>query len=248
MTTAVLVIGLSFILAYIQNILPNKNIWIGGFDTKSSCDLVSNSGSAIENAFNIDLRSPLRLSFGAAKGIDVVWDLVVGQGGRLLLAWVSYKVFMDGLARLLETSAVSYNLYTLITFNTSSLMSTWQSTKEIFETRGWRGKCFLAWFSISTIYVLGFSTLLSAATGYVSPSTIGFRMQDQNFLAQDSDALTSCFTIAKGSLIGLPDMKIIRGPPIHVFDPTSRQGHLSDSSLVAERLNVSTKLTRDYYT
>lgn len=213
------IIALSILLRHIKGFLPHQDEQFGQLmSNDSSCDLVSPSGSAMENAFKIDLRSPLHLSFGAAKGIDVIWDLVVGQGGRLLLAWVSYIVFMDGLVRLLETSAVPYHLYCSITLNTSSLITTWQSLKIVFTAHGWRAKAFLAWFAIATTYVLGFSTLLSAATGYVSPSTIGYRMADQNFLKQNSEELRSCYIVYNGSLVGLEENTIVPGPPISTFD------------------------------
>lgn len=81
------------------------------------------------------------------------------------MAWISYKVFMDGLTRITEQSPISYNLYACLTFSTTSLFSTYYALKAVFFSKGWRSKCFLLWFGISTIYVLGFPTLISATAG-----------------------------------------------------------------------------------
>ena len=130
--TAFSLAALSTLLVQIGRLIPPTSDYIDGttFDDHFgyrilsgpiSCDLVSTNASAFEQAFRIDLRSSSQLSFATAKFIDVIWDLIIGQGGRLLLAWISYIVFMDGLARLMETSVVSYRLYTSIVFETSSL-------------------------------------------------------------------------------------------------------------------------------
>ena len=56
-----------------------NNSYIG--DEATSCDLIEPSDSKLENAL-----SGQHISFAEAKMIDVVWDLLVGQGGRLLMA------------------------------------------------------------------------------------------------------------------------------------------------------------------
>ncbi len=182
-------------------------------DTSSSCDLIPSDAGEFEKSFRIDLRGPLQLSFAQAKTIDVVWDFVIGQGGRLLLAWISYIVFMDGLARLMETSHVKYQLFVTIVFETSSVTSTWRALKAVFTGQGWRGRAFFGWFSFATIYVLGFSTLVSAATGYINPSTTHFLMkQDNVWIAADAPEFTHCLLLAQGSALGLTDNAIVYGP------------------------------------
>lgn len=223
--TAVALTAFSLILRNIPYWLPVPGLYINE-QSGISCDLFSINDSMIEKAFKIDLRSPTHFSFAAAKGIDVAWDLFVGQGGRLLLASISYIVFMDGLTRLLETSAVSYQLYATMVFDNSSLWSAWNSLKAIFTGHGWRGRAFLAWFFVASIYVLGFPALMSAATGYVSPSTVGLRMPDQTFISSASSEIVNCYNIVElisiignSSLIGLDSNKtLIFGPSIHDFD------------------------------
>ncbi|MCJ1266805.1 hypothetical protein MMC22_006690 [Lobaria immixta] len=191
-------------------------------ESANSCDLTYDNNTMMEKAFTINLRSSMHFTFATAKGVDVMWDLFVGQGGRLLLAWISYIVFMDGLTRLLEASSVSYQLYATMVFDTTSLWSTWSTLKAIFTGHGWRGRAFLAWFFVASIYVLGFPALMSAATGYVSPSTAGLRMPDQTFVSSTSGEIVHCFNITNGALIGLKNETLIFGPSIQDYQSEPR--------------------------
>ena len=132
------------------------------------------------------------------------------------MALVAYTVFMDGLARIMEDSAVSYQLYASLTFSTTSLLTTGRAVKGVMATKGWRGKMFLAWFAISSIYVLGFPTLISATAGYLKPSTAGFKIDNSTFLTPDSPALKSCYEVNDGALIGLQNGTVVQGPPVYV--------------------------------
>ena len=138
-----------------------------------SCDLALRQGSSMQNAFMINLRSARMLSFGQAKLIDVISDLFIGQGGRLLMAWAAYRVFMDELVCLMENTPISYELYVSLVFDTTSLLTAWKSMKALSKSNTWRSRTFLVWFGLSTLYVLAFPTLMGAATGYVTPSTPG---------------------------------------------------------------------------
>lgn len=44
-----------------------------------------------------------RLSFTAAKAIDVIWDLFVGRGGQVLLGWVTYTIVRRSLVTAMES-------------------------------------------------------------------------------------------------------------------------------------------------
>lgn len=183
-----------------------------------SCDLVATNASSFEKTFSIDLRSQSQLSFAQAKFIDVVWDLLIGQGGRLLLVWLSYIVFMDGLARLMETSAVSFDFYASIVFSTSSLTATWHAFKAISTSHGWRGRAFLAWFGFATIYVLAYSTLMSAATGYINPSDVLIHSPDDLWVAPGSEDIKNCLLLSKGSAVGLPDNYVVPAPSLRELE------------------------------
>lgn len=216
--SAFLMMCLSFLSSVVQARVPRNPYSFSAFEQTTSCDLATRSGVSMENASTIDVRGSSRLSFTAAKAIDVIWQLCIGAGGRFLLGWIAYKSFMDGLTRLLETTPVSFRLYADMTFSTTSLNAVWQAMKAVFKIKGVRGKFFLAWFIISTLYVLGFQTIISATAGYVQPSTARLQMPDGVLLEGNSGNLTSCFDVDDGHMIGLKDHAIISGPPVAQYD------------------------------
>lgn len=211
---AAIITALSIVASKIANYMPDTSFF--SLNGQVSCDLMFQNGSAFQHAFTIDLRGSSELTFPQAKAIDIVWQLFLGMGGRLVMAVVSYKVFMDGLARIMEDSAVSYQLYASLTFSTISLFTTGRAIRGVIYTKGWRGKVFLAWFAVSSIYVLGFPTLISATGGYLKPSTAGFKIDDATFLTPDSPALKSCYQVNEGALIGLQNGTIVQGPQVYV--------------------------------
>ncbi|KAL2054314.1 hypothetical protein ABVK25_005455 [Lepraria finkii] len=165
----------------------------------ASCDLQVRSGSSVQGAFTINMRGATHLTFTQAKAIDVIWQLFVGAGGRVVMAWIAYKVFMDGLARQLEGTPMSYQLYASMIFDTNSLFSVWYVLKAVYHTKGCRSKIFLIWFYLSTVYMLGFPTLTSAMAGYLTPSLTGFKMKDNTFVTTNNSLLTSCYNVSGGS-------------------------------------------------
>ena len=193
--------------------------WVGVVTVANddSCDLETASGSSMQSAFTINIRPKAHLTFLEAKAIDVIWDLCIGQGGRFLLGWISYKVFMDGLLRVMENHAISYALYASMAFEPISVMSIWNTSTALSKTKSWRTKAFLIWFCVSTIYVLAFPTLISAGSGYVSPSNPGFIMEDGSVVTSSSDTLTACVNLTEGALIGRENGTIVLGPAYHII-------------------------------
>ena len=216
-------IALLVLVIKLKNFKPDTTpddtpINVKGSAQDVSCDLLGQQG--LQGAFNINLRLSTHFSFGAAKAVDVVFDLFVGQGLRFILGLISYNVFMDGLTRMMEVGSVSYTAFASLAFSPISLSSVWEAVKEIYKAKGWRPKLFLFWFAIATFYVLGTTTLLSAASGYVNPSSTRYQMPDGSFAASNSDNLTSCFDVGDaGNLIGLEKHTMVDGPPAHRLDP-----------------------------
>ncbi len=205
-----------------------------------SCDVSTENKSSVQTAFIIDLRAGGQLTFTQAKAIDVMWQLLIGAGGRFLMSWISYKAFMDGLTRLMEQSPVSFKMHASLTFSTDSLRTIWYAIKEIFRIRGWRGKAFLAWFTISTVYVIAFQTIVSATAGYVQPSSAGYRMFDGSVVNTTSPALTNCFDILDGQLIGLSNGTLVNGPPVSDYDIMASMKVDRSIALAAADLNPIT--------
>ncbi|KAL8725295.1 MAG: hypothetical protein Q9166_007444 [cf. Caloplaca sp. 2 TL-2023] len=183
------IVSFSVLMSYIKYMMPEAD-WYGLQLEGDSCDLMEKDDvTRWQSAFQINLRGATHLTFAQAKFIDLVFDLLVGQGGRLLLAAVSYIVFMDALLRSMEITPVSFQLYSSLVFSSTSLVATWRSMKAVSSTRGWRGKMYLIWCALAMIYVLAFPTLIESATGYVTPSSAGFNINNGQFITLDSDEL-----------------------------------------------------------
>lgn len=113
------------------------------------------------------------MSFTQVKVIDVAWDLIVGRGGQMLLAWVNYVVFNEWLLYHMELHRTSYKMATSVAFQTTTMGTLGVLGKEwlAFGERSW--KRFWRWLAmlcmlIATLYVLAFPTLMAAMTGYIS--------------------------------------------------------------------------------
>ncbi|KAL8872023.1 MAG: hypothetical protein Q9198_007285 [Flavoplaca austrocitrina] len=221
------VVVLGVLIGHIKYLLPDTDWdYSGIYPTGTSCDLVNKQySSRWQSTFQINLRGSARLSFAEAKFIDLVFDLIIGQGGRLLLAAVAYFIFMDALLRSMESTAVSYKLYASLVFSSTSLIATWRAFKAVFSTKGWRAKFYLAWCALAMAYILIFPTLIDSMTGYVSPSSPGFNLANGQFVTPESDDLKSCFNVTGGLLMGFDknDTRAV-GPPAHIYDADTYSG------------------------
>ncbi|KAL8831198.1 MAG: hypothetical protein Q9170_005399 [Blastenia crenularia] len=220
--TAFTIMALAMLLSKIKKMLPHPK-WTGLVLEGTSCDLVDRQNSSrLESAFQINLRGAAHLTFAEAKFIDLFFDVLVGQGGRFLLAAISYIIVTDALLRSMETTPVSYKLYSSLVFSSTSLAAAWHSIKAISTTKGWRAKTYFVWCALAMIYVLAFPTLIESATGYVSPSSAGFNIANGTMVQADSNNLTSCLNVTGGIWLGLDkehNNTIAQGPPAHTFDP-----------------------------
>lgn len=225
------IIPLAILISKIPAMMPQSD-WNGLELKGTSCDLMNTQNSSrLQSAFQINLRGAAELSFGQAKFIDLVFDLLVGQGGRLLLAAVAYIVFMDALLRSMEITPVPYQLYASLVFSSNSLIATWHSIRAVSTTKGWRAKAYLIWCALAMIYVLAFPTLIESATGYVSPSSAGFNIDNGTMVMASSNELTSCLNVTGGLAIGQSNNTFIApGPPVHVYDPVARGYYLSGAA------------------
>ncbi|KZM22041.1 uncharacterized protein EKO05_0007886 [Ascochyta rabiei] len=113
------------------------------------------------------------MTFTQVKVIDIAWDLIIGRGGQMCLAWVNWRVSNEWLVYHLERYKTSYKMFASVTLQTTSLTTLGVLAKEFlcFGERSW-GRFFrwLAMFCmlISTLYVLAFPTLMAAMTGYIT--------------------------------------------------------------------------------
>ena len=219
-----IVIGLAVLISKIQDMLPETDAWYGFYVDGVSCDLINKGNvSRWQSAFQINLRGSAHMSFAEAKFTDLAFDLLVGQGGRLVMGLVAYSAFMDALLRSMELSAVPYKVYVSLAFSASSLQSVWYAFRAIASTKGWKSKLFLLWCGLSILYVLSFPVLIESATGYLNPSEPSVRLPDNTFLTLESEQLVSCYNVSGGALIGLSNDTVVPGPSVSKYDVNVRE-------------------------
>jgi len=176
--------------------------------------------SKVEAQFDIDLVLVEGLSFTQAKTIDLVWDIVVGHGGRFLHGWIIYHVACKTITWILEYSAMPYWVLLDTLFRPESLSSLRSLVVSSFtgeQRRTATLKTLLLAFSGG--HVLFFGTLWSAATGYKTPSLDFFTMPDKSWVVKTNDSLRMCWSLDLerfGDLGSLGDLKetggVILGP------------------------------------
>lgn len=162
------------------------------FDSTLPCD-VQAPWTSWSGLFTINGRTPV-VSFATAKGIDIVWDLVVGQGGRVLLAWMAWRVFGEAVILIMEEEAVPCELFTYV-----AMTDVFNTAKGIYQTlrrnRSTRVRLILAWILLSICYLSIFPTLISAATSYVGVSDRAILLYD------DSTTSIASFTNETASVV-----------------------------------------------
>jgi len=143
----------------------------------SSCDqsLQLDSFSGYYNPWPVSQLLTINLGFGnmpfsTAKLIDVLWDVVVGRGGQVLLTYVAYRVFTKSLGRAMEGSQVSYHTFAAFAFEPGSTAGVFMLAKDFASNRSLRSKMIVSWVLAATLYIVAFPTLSSAMTGYTSVS------------------------------------------------------------------------------
>lgn len=157
------------------------------------------------------------LSFGAmtftqVKVIDIAWDLIVGRGGQVLLAWVNYRVFNEWLVYHMEMHFTSYKMYAAIAFETTTMGTVGVLAKELLAGSDGTWKRFFHWLAIlsmflSTFYVLSFPTLLAAMTGYITTSEPYVR-NDEGNLVKFYQVQPVRYVVEDASRVGLNHMSI----------------------------------------
>ena len=102
------------------------------------------------------------LTFTKAKAIDVIWDLVVGRGGQMLLSALVYAPMRKSLLTALERRSMHMPLVASLAFEHFSVTACWETTRNLVRAWSWR----LFGYLYMIIYLLTFGTIASAMTGY----------------------------------------------------------------------------------
>lgn len=144
------------------------------------------------------------MSFSIAKFVDVVWDVVVGRGGQVLLTYVAYRVFTKSLARAMEGSQVSYHTFAAFAFEPGTVTGMFMLAKDFASNRSLRSKMIVSWVLVATLYIVAFPTLSSAMTGYTSIVAAYLEDKSQNqvrwelfrrvyYIIEDADRIDPSF-------------------------------------------------------
>ncbi|KIW14939.1 hypothetical protein PV08_07726 [Exophiala spinifera] len=106
------------------------------------------------------------MSFSAAKGLDIVWDIMVGRAGQAILAWATFKVSSQYLDLAMREEPVSYGTFEALAFVPPSLVRTARLAMDLVFYRSWSSRLAILWIICSSLFVLSFSSLASAMSGY----------------------------------------------------------------------------------
>lgn len=99
-------------------------------------------------------------SYIMAKGLDALWNLVVGRGLQATLGWASYKLFAMAIMRVTQDTPISVVLYKDMVFAPTSPRNVPSLLAATWTARGWRGKIIFVWLVVAICYLLGFPTML----------------------------------------------------------------------------------------
>lgn len=202
----------------------------------TSCDRDVVTGA--ERAFMIDIRLG-SFTFTKAKLIDITWDLFIGQGGRVLHAWILYRfVGADALVWVMEYSLVTYEHYMNMSFSPVSVFSLWSLMKMLRAKLVTRTFIYTLGMIFAIAHTLIFTTIWSAATGYISPSLRTYRMPDGTLVPINTPSLAPCWTI-RDSRTGNDSNEtlIVQGPSFDIiFAKSSYSGKFEDYETLWSRI------------
>ena len=164
------------------------------------------------------------LNYGAARGIDVCWDLVVGGIGQVMLGILAYRVVRKSLRLRMERNSVHLNVYAALAFDQISPSALWATLKDTITIKSSRSS--LSGFNIRwnwryvghaliLTYILSFSRLVSVMTGYQAKYRPFIPHPNNGLLLDVAEFTTPDIVLIDGSRVGLHDHQ-----PIFRSDPS----------------------------
>ena len=128
----------------------------------ATCDLRNTNGTQLR--FSVNHRFGGDLSYIQARAIQIIWDLVVGQGGRVLHGWIFMATMADVLVLLLERSGAPAHLYVSLGIKSSEYGAAKSLGKVLYNNRkGWKLQVTALWALLGLVYVAFFPIIWSAA-------------------------------------------------------------------------------------
>ncbi|KAK5692156.1 hypothetical protein LTR97_011330 [Elasticomyces elasticus] len=137
------------------------------------------------------------LTFPAAKGIDIAWDLLVERGGQLCLTALTYPL-----------APTSFRLFSSVAFGGVSVSSLYALSshrrRASKSPHDWMSTWLYAALALMTLYILAFPTLVSIMSGYQSKLTPYAKdPDDPNNLLPVHDLRIPHLVVLDGQRLGL---------------------------------------------
>jgi hypothetical protein len=142
------------------------------------------------------------MDFSTAKLIDIIWDIVVGRGGQCILAYITFKVSSVYLALAMRKAPVSCDTFAALAFVPPGFIGTFRLAKDLLTNRGWKARLIMAWIVFSYLFVLSFSSFVTAMSGYSSSIEATMPNHDNDQILWSKFKVVS-FTIHDAERIGL---------------------------------------------
>lgn len=174
-------------------------------------------------------------SYSAVRVMDVLWDLVIGRVGQLVLAVFSYPVLRRSLTRRIEHDPVSIPVYTSLAFRQTSPSALWtsacESTKKCFANKKPRlpDRRFLG-HALVLLYLLAFPTLAAVATSYQAKYTPYVLHPHNSYLVEASLLKVPPVVVVDGQRVGLHNYQ-----PFYEDDPSLDTFVSCESCILAGR-------------
>lgn len=134
--------------------------------------------------------------------IDTLVNVILGRGGQLVLAWISYRIFGASMQRMAGSNDVPLDAYTRFTLFRIDIRHVWPTVKATWQTRGARSKANFLFMLYTVILVVVWGPLVDFAFGYVPEQTtmlqldngylVPWRPQDFPFSAGNGPAVDYC--------------------------------------------------------
>ncbi|SMQ48633.1 unnamed protein product [Zymoseptoria tritici ST99CH_3D7] len=132
-----------------------------------------------------------RFDLSTAKLIDIAWDIIVGRGGQLGLSLMAFRTIRRSMLSSLEHEPCHIPVLTRLVLDPVSFLVLWAAMKD----RCRRGPRMLLNYGFLVVYILLFSTISSAMTGYRAVMSPYYPQDEGSALPLVDSKLTQIFPL-----------------------------------------------------
>ncbi|KAG9999629.1 hypothetical protein KCU78_g15799, partial [Aureobasidium melanogenum] len=175
------------------------------------CSIANKASKSAPGDLAINLIVFDKVSFTAAKSIDLAWNILAGRGFQVLAAFICYRLFTGILYLLIERQSVSAETFSALAFSTTSLWSCGPIIKTIHRGKLGSFNTFaVTWMLISITYLLFIVTMADLMTGYVTGEMTWISLKFPNGTLMETSTIndTVQHTIINGVIQDNPPEKV----------------------------------------